>query len=353
MSLPEIGAFPLWINALAFAAAAVVVWFSGVRLERYADAISFRTGLSQAFVGALLVAVVTSLPEVAVAISGARIGSTALVTMNLTGATLTQMAVLAATGWFVRDRGTLTYLSPQFSLLITGVGLFIVQTIAIVGMAVGPLLPVRAAEAWSAVLAMAYVATIYFNYRIEDDPRWQPTTPLPPTDQPVRRQERCETCPELSTGKLYLFFWLAAGSIFIAGWVLSHTAEALAAQTGLGSGFIGATLLSITTSLPEISVTVAAVRSGAYPLAVGNILGTNAFNLSVLFVADLFYREGAILQDAGPAAIFATALAALMTGIFLWGLLGRVRRSVLGIGWDSATVLALYLFGIWVLYQIR
>jgi cation:H+ antiporter len=86
---------------------------------------------------------------------------------------------------------------------------------------------------------------------------------------------------------LRLVFAITAVStaILICGWVVTKASEAVADQTGLGTTFIGATLLAITTSLPELSTTVQAIRLGAYAMAVSSIFGSNAMDTALLFVA--------------------------------------------------------------------
>jgi cation:H+ antiporter len=124
------------------------------------------------------------------------------------------------------------------------------------------------------------------------------------------------------------------------------TGDALAEKTGLGSSIIGFTLIGLCTSLPELSSVLAALRMRRYQLAIGDIFGTNLFNIQILFVGDLFYREGALLNAAGEFEIAATCLAVLLTGIFVIGLLERTNRRIGRIGADSALVLVVYIGGL-------
>ncbi|MGH2367827.1 MAG: sodium:calcium antiporter, partial [Chloroflexota bacterium] len=139
----------------------------------------------------------------------------------------------------------------------------------------------------------------------------------------------------------------------VAGWIVAQTGDALAGQTGLGGTFIGFTLVAISTSLPELSTTTTAARFGAYGLAVSNIFGSNAFDTTLLFVADVAYRQGPVLAAVERWAVFAAALGILVTCVYLWGLVERRDRTILGMGIDSALVLALYLSGLFVLYILR
>jgi len=140
----------------------------------------------------------------------------------------------------------------------------------------------------------------------------------------------------------------------LLGAVFAQSAsDVLAVQTGLGSGFVGATLVTLATSLPEVSPTFSAVRIGAYGMAVANILGTNALAIALFFLADLFYYDGLILLALDRSAIILAALGIVVTCLYLWGLLERRDHTILGMGIDSAAVLVLYTGGMVVLYLVR
>lgn len=342
----------IWTNALVFAGAAVLIWFSGIRLEKYADAVSQRTGLSHAFVGVLMLAAATSLPEFAATVSGSLIGNATLVVHNLIGAVITQMAILSASGWLVRGRVALTYFSPDYVLLFAGVGVIAVLVTAIAGIAAGPALIAPDVDVWPLLIFVTYVLIVYITYRLQFRPRWVAVTE--PSPRVVREHEsEAPLFPGRTLGYILGMFAVAAGLVFVGGWTSARVADALAVQTGLGSGFVGVTLLAFATGLPELSTTIAAVRRRNYGLAIANIFGTNAFNVSLLFVAELTFRGGAVLQYAHRSATFAAALGILMVCVYLWGMLEREDRTVLGIGLDSAIVLALYAGGLVVIYLIR
>jgi cation:H+ antiporter len=126
---------------------------------------------------------------------------------------------------------------------------------------------------------------------------------------------------------------------------IAQSADVLAKQTGLGDAFLGATLLALATGLPEVNTTIAASRNGHYSMAISNIFGNNVFCIALLFLAELLHREGTILDQVEESLVFVTALGAIMTSIYLFGMLERQNRTVLGVGWDSAAVVLVYLGG--------
>jgi cation:H+ antiporter len=131
-------------------------------------------------------------------------------------------------------------------------------------------------------------------------------------------------------------------AIWWAGVRLERAADEISRRTGLGQAFTGVLLLATATSLPEVATTVTAVA----------VLG-DAFDASLLLLADVLHRDGTILAAAeGPVALMA-AVGAAMTCIYLWGLAERQNRTVLRVGWDSAAAAALYLMAVVVLYFVQ
>ena len=146
---------------------------------------------------------------------------------------------------------------------------------------------------------------------------------------------------------------LAAAVVLVAGFFLAKTGEAIAQQTGLGTSFVGAVLLAASTSLPEVSTVLAAVRLKRYEMAVADVFGTNLFNVTILFAVDVLYDGPPVLREVGPFAGFGALLAIVLTSIYLVGMIERRDRTVARMGYDSLAVLAVYLAGIAVLWMLR
>ena len=141
--------------------------------------------------------------------------------------------------------------------------------------------------------------------------------------------------------------------VVAAGDVVTVTGDPISVQTGMGAGFIGATLVALATSLPEISTTLEAVRLGRHRLAFSNIFGTNIMDVGSLFVADALYRGGGVLEELGGFSLFAALLGILLTAVYVAGILQRQKPSVSRMGVDSAFVLITYVVGVVVLYTLR
>ena len=91
--------------------------------------------------------------------------------------------------------------------------------------------------------------------------------------------------------------------IFLSAPVATLAVKAIAEQTGIEQSFLGAALLAVTTSLPELVASIASLRIGAYDMAVGNLFGSNVANMSVLLFADAAYTEGPILAAVGQREV--------------------------------------------------
>lgn len=145
---------------------------------------------------------------------------------------------------------------------------------------------------------------------------------------------------------LWSSFVLLAALVGGAGWTLAHSAISISAHIGLAETVVGGVLTAITTSLPELVVAVVAVRRGALALAVGDILGGNAFDVLFLSAADVAYRDGSIYAGISMTEVFWVALAILLVGVLLLGLLRREKHGVGNIGFESVLVLILYCLGV-------
>jgi cation:H+ antiporter len=359
MSFLSFESYSLGINALIFVIAAALIWIAGTTLERYADAISVRTGLGQAFTGVLLLSTATSLPEVATTITAvALLNNPTLAVYNLLGGVAMQTAILAIADRAQRQPGALTFFQPRFVLLMQGVGLLLLLQLAVAGVAAQGWPKIFSISLWPIAIFIGYLAILYATYRYRGQPRWTPTkggdAPMGSNRSQDRRAEESardgERLSFRSTPALWSIFCGLSLVVLVAGWAVAQSADVLAEQTGMGDAFLGATLLALATSLPEVSTTIAASRQGRYSMAISNIFGSNGFDVSLLCLAELLYTRGTIMAHAEGSVVFVAAIGAIMTSIYLWGMLERRDQTFLKVGLDSATAVIVYLGGMTVLY---
>lgn len=362
---------PLLINLLIYAATAVIIWIAGSRVAEYADAIADKTGLGSAFVGLLLLSLATGTPELGTTAAAASAGNAALAVNNIFGGIAMQTAVLVIADLVIAG-AALTALIPDPVLLMEGVLLIGLLGLILVAMITTDLMPdVWGIGLWTPILLGLQVVALFFSYRYQGRRRW--VAEMEQSEEDLREQARRAVYPseekyqsavekirnqraryrEWSLIRLLTLFGAGTGVILLAGVVLAMTGEALADQTGLGQSFVGATLLAIGTSLPEVSTTITAVRLGNNAMAISNIFGSNANMVLQLFLADLLYREGPILVAVGASGMVSAAIGIVLTVIYLVGLLERQDRTIFGIGIDSAVVAVLYPASLVLLYLLR
>jgi cation:H+ antiporter len=154
--------------------------------------------------------------------------------------------------------------------------------------------------------------------------------------------------PELTS--LWLEFAVLAAIVATAGYCVGKAGMSISVETGISESLVGSLFTALSTSLPELVTTVAAVRQGALTLAVGGVLGGSSFDVLLLGFSDLAYRGGSIYQAVAAQQVFMVALTILMTGILLLGLLRREKHGIGNIGFESILVLILYLSGFSLLF---
>jgi cation:H+ antiporter len=148
-------------------------------------------------------------------------------------------------------------------------------------------------------------------------------------------------------------YTIAAAVVVGAALWLPQLGAELARQTGLGEAFVGSLFIAITTSLPEIVVSLAAVRIGAIDLGIGNVLGSNLFNLLILGLDDVFYRQGPLLTELDASHAVSILAVVTMYALFLIGLTYRVLTKRFVIAWDTGAIAAVYVTAVTLTYLLR
>jgi cation:H+ antiporter len=340
------GQLPLWANAGVFALAAAIVWWAGTRITHAADDLSDRLGLGKAFAGALLLGGITSLPEVAVTLSASFSGRQAMAVNNLLGGVAFQVVLLAIAD-AVYGRGALSGVVAQPVVQLQGVMGIVLLAMIAMGVTTGEL-DVGGVGAWALATSIGGIAALWVVRKVQARPAWKPTRPVHEAPSPGVDQGSSASLRR-AAGVLAV----GGAGILLAGYVLSRTGEALADATGLGESYVGAVLLALSTSLPEVSTVVAAVRLRQFAMAYSDIFGTNLFDLVLVVLVDLAYSGGPVLGEAGAFSAAAALLGIAVTAIAVAGLIERRDRAVLRMGIDSLLMIVAYLAGLALLYRLR
>ena len=296
----------LWQAVLVFLLSAAVLVRAGASLAGYADQIADRTKMSRLFVGTLLLAFATSLPELVTEVTAARAGAPDLALGDLFGSSMANMAILASIDLLYRGRvwpsvelGHARVAGVAIALTaMVALSIFTQTTLRIGWVGVTPIL-----------IAVLYVASIAWFRRMPLLARPGLEAPKLSVQKPTGWSKKAA---ERSTRALWARFAGSALVILIMAPVVTLSVKVIADSTGIAQTFLGAALLAVTTSLPELIASIASLRIGAYDMAVGNLFGSNVANMSVLLFADLAYTEGPILAGLGAILLMAIAVAAIV-----------------------------------------
>lgn len=343
--MPESASLPLAIAI--FVGAAVAVWLAAVRLTRCADAIATRTGLGQEMVGLVLLGGVTSLPELAVAVTATLQGTPALTINDLLGSAAINVVLLALADAAIRQ-GPLTAMQGSPKVLLVGVLGMLMMGVVVAPTITGDRL-VLGIGGWSWVMLGVYGAALWMMRHSQADAAWRPLRGGTDDHDAAAGDGRSGR----TLRPLVLRAAAAAAVILVAGFLLARSGEALARQTGLGSHFFGMVFLAFATSMPEVSTVLAAVRMKRYAMAISDVLGTNLFNVTIIVLVDALHPGGPVLVETGRFASFGALLALALTALFLVGLIERRDRTVGRLGIDSIAALLVYAGGLAVLYALR
>lgn len=324
-----------------------IVWWAGDRLSRDADALAEATGVGRVLVGALLLGGATSLPEVATTVTAGVLGNPQLAIGNLMGGVALQVVVIAVAD-VVESRRRLTFQVSDPAVLVQHVALLMLLALAVAGMAVGEPVDLAGIGLWPIAIAATYVALLAATRRAEEHGAWGIVGRGPQIGRGSSDHDDDDEDEDVEAPPVWRL--VALGSvILVAGWAVARAGDSLAESGPVSGTFIGAVLVALTTSLPELSTVLGSLRQGSYDMAVSNIMGTNGLEVALLLVADIAYREGPVLRQATSGDLFLVALAMVLTCLYLGGLLLRGDRAVLRVGLDSLAVIVIYVGGVAVL----
>lgn len=306
-------------NALVFSVCALAIGVAGARLSSLADAISARTGLSGSWIGVLLLATVTSLPELATGISAVRVAvSPDIAVGDALGSTIFNLALLVLLDVLHRREPLYASVGSGHTLAAA----FGVMLLSIVGASIllhreGVLPSILHVGSYTVLLGILYFFAMRSIYEYERRVLRE--------DAPGHRSGVAADGPR----KLVVRFALSAAVILIAGGWLPVVGADIAEDMGWSKTFVGTLLVAASTSLPELVVTLAAWRIGRLDMAIGGLLGSNLFDLLIIAIDDVFYTQGPILANVSQVHAVTAFSAAMMSGAVIVGLVYRPRLRLL------------------------
>lgn len=329
-----------WIGFIASAAA---ILYSGTRIARYGDVIAEKTGLGRTWIGVLLMASVTSLPELVTGISAVTFsGVPDIAVGDVMGSCVFNLLILALLDAVEREK-TLSAKAHHGHILSAAFGIFLLSVVAVSLHWGSRILPFGWIGFYSLVCFAVYFLAMRMVFSYE-------------------KRELARFIGEVAAELKYDDITLRSAAygyavnaliVVVAAVFLPAIGAGIAKSTGLGQAFVGNIFIAATTSLPEVVISIAAVRMGALDLAIGNLLGSNIFNVFILAVDDVFFVQGPILSFASGSHIISALTAIAMTSIVVIGLTYRSEKKLLFLAWDSLGSVLVYIAYVMMLYMFR
>lgn len=337
--------FSLYTLIPIFIIAAIIVWLAGVQLSRTTDIIDIRFNLGEALGGLIFLAIATNLPEIAIVLSASLAHEFSIAVGNILGGIAIQTVVLVVLDGFGLGRqAALSYQAASLQIVLEGVLVIIVLVISIMAIQLpGSILFANVAPGDLSILIVWLVGLWLINKARTHLP-WQEKGRAPDTVSPKKNQHQKKMKTWKISYVLFIFF-IASLATLVAGAILEQTASAIAFKIGWSGALFGATILAAATALPEISTGLAAVKMNDYTLAFSDIFGGNAF-LPVLFLPATLLSGQSVLPTAQNTDVYLAGLGALLTAIYIYGLIFRPKQQYFCLGIDSIVVLATYIIGI-------
>ncbi len=339
---------------LEFVTCATLIGAAGYQLSRYGDSIAKQTGLSGSWIGLALLATVTSLPELITGISSVTIANAPNVAVgDALGSCVVNLVFLVVIDFLYRKDPVWLHTSQGHVLAaafgVVSLGFMLVSLLMSQAIGSGPaghaisLFGITYISSFSmatpaALLLYLVAMRTVFNYERVNTPQPDNTANLAATKPSLQRE--------------VTYFVLAAIVVAAAGLWLPFASVSLAKSMGWSNSFVGSMFVALATSLPELAVTLSAVRLGALDMAIGNLLGSNLFNVAIIAVDDLFYPGRSLLADVSLVHSVTAGSAIVMTGLATVGLFLRPRSQVLrAVAWVSLGLIVAYLLNAYVLYM--
>jgi cation:H+ antiporter len=332
-----------WIT---FVLSGLAIIFAGTKLSQYGDRIAEYSGLGRLWIGVVLMAAATSLPEMLTVISAVLIDAPDLAVGDLFGAGLTNMLTLALIDLAHRTKRVWQQTALDQALIAS---LAVIMT-GLAGLLIMVKHSVSIVQIGAGTLAIAVIYLFGMRVVLRQESMRRRAEQLQRVVQSTGASDH--TMKKHSLKQAGLGFAAAAGGILIAAPLLADSAVQIAETTGISSTFIGTSLVAIVTSLPEMVTAFAAVRMGAFDLAVGNLFGSNAFNMGILFFADMAYRKGPLLGAVNDAHAVTALVSILLMSVGIMGIIYRAEKRFFFVEPDSALMILGYLIGMGLIFSL-
>jgi len=325
---------------LEFLVCVIVIAIAGAKLTKYGDIIAARTGMGGTWIGVVLLATVTSLPELVTGLSAVTVAEAPNIAVgDVLGSCVFNLTIVAVLDFLQREE-SIYRRAHQGHILAAGFGVLL---IGLVGMSLlleplGRMPAIGHVGLNTPLILLLYFTAMRSVFRYEKAHMAEAAAAATPH-------------PEITLAQAGTRYAAAATAIVAAGLWLPFVGKQMASIMGWHTSFVGTLFIAFATSVPELAVTIAALRIGALDMAIGNVLGSNLFDILIVAIDDIAFLHGPLLGKVSGVHQASVITAMMMSGIVIVGLLYRPHGRVLGsVGWASLLLLMLYAFNSYVLY---
>ncbi|MBU1427539.1 sodium:calcium antiporter [bacterium] len=326
----------LW---LLFLICALIIIFTGTKLTRYGDIIAEKTGLGRVWIGAALIPLATSLPEITSSSGAAWINAPNLAIGNIFGSIMFNLLIIAIAD-FVHGPGPLLSEVTTGQILTAILGIFLCA-IATLSMLLKPSFLFVGVGIDSLILVTLYFLGIIVIFKYSKKNKPEDVLGLPKGNYAA-----------YSLLHTNIKFLIAAIIIIFTAIKLAQVTNSLADLTGWGTTFMGTIFLAIVTSLPELVTSLTAIKIKAFDLAVGIVLGANILNMTIPFFSDIFYDGPPILSVVSSQHIISALFAIILTSIAIASIVYKPKKSVFSLGIAAWLIFLGYFLGIFLIFKM-
>jgi cation:H+ antiporter len=310
-----------WSIWLQFFLIAGTITVAGSRLSQYGDVLAEKTGMGRTWLGLVVLAAVTSLPELATGVSAVLwVKAPDLTVGDLLGSCMFNLLILAVVDLLHPPGPVLT--AAHRGHLLAACFVVVMLGVAVMGLIAAPALngfTLGHVDLSSPVLILCYLVAMrsVFRYQRRDRETY------------LAEHEETLLYEGVNLGSAAAKFIVAALVVVAAGIFLPRVAAKIALVMGWQQSAVGTVFVAAATSLPELVVTLSALRLGAVDLAVGNLFGSNLVNLGILGLMGFLYVKAPLLQAVAPKHVGTGVMAIIMTGIAAAEMMYRPQKKTL------------------------
>lgn len=312
-----------------FFISAILVITAGIKLSEYGDVIAVKTKLGHSFVGITMLALFTSLPELISSVGSITVvDSPDLAFGNVYGSNIFNIFIIFILDFLFR-KGSI-FENVSFSNIISGLYGLLIMLVTFLGF-IMDFPNIGWINILSIIIIVVFFVSVYNAYITS-------SLDLVPDVLEVEN---------VSLNKAFLLFFINAVVIVFAGLLLSKSADQVAIITGLGQTVVGSLMLALVTSLPELSSCYGAIKVGAGNMAIGNLMGSNVFNMFIIPVVDIFYFKGNVFKFVEPEHLFTGLIGVILMVVTLLGI-NQDKFAKLKLGHIS--IYSVYILVIYIVY---